>query len=224
MNAGVVISAYNEEKSIGKVIKSLHKEGYKNIIVVDDGSTDRTARLSKRMGCVVISHKKNMGPGAALSTGLKYCVKKRIKYIVTMDADGQHRSKDIPKLLAPLKEYDIVFGSRFLDNKTKMPFHRRILLKGSTIVIWLFYGIKMTDAHIGFRALTLKAAKKIKIKRHGFEFCSEIVNEIKKKKLKWKEVPVKVIYKGIRKGHASYLAAIKILLKMLEMKFDELRR
>ena len=101
-----------------------------------------------------------------------------------------------------------------------MPLSRKIILKGSVIVLRIFYGLKVTDAHNGFRALSRKAAKKIEIKCNRMAHASEIIAEIRKNKLKFKEVPVKIIYNKeiIAKGHASFKEAFKVLFAMIKHK------
>lgn len=212
------IPAFNEEKSIAKVIKDLKSAGYKLIVVVDDCSTDNTYKEAKKKKIIVLKHIINRGQGAALRTGIDYALKKRAEFIVTFDSDGQHRVEDLPAMLKPVVngEVDVALGSRFL-RKTKMPFSRRFLLKGSIIVQWVFYGIRLSDAHNGFRVLNRKAAKKIKITSDRMEHASEILEEIVKKKIKYKEVPVTIRYTGysMRKGEGTYFGAIKILFKMV---------
>lgn len=214
----IVIAAYNEEKSLPKVVKSLIKAGYNNIIAVDDGSADNTYIAGLQAGAIMLKHSVNRGQGAALKTGIDYALLAGAEIIVTFDADGQHRIEDLPSMILPVaKGYvDITLGSRFL-RKTKVPLLRKILLKGSIMIIWIFYGIKMTDAHNGFRAMSRKAAKKIDITCDRMAHASEIVEEIHKKKLKYKEIPIKIIYtdETLKKGHGSYFGAVKILKDMI---------
>jgi len=98
----IVIPAYNEEKMIGKVISDIKKEGYKNIVVVDDGSVDKTTDVAKKEGAVVLRHILNLGQGAAIETGLEYCRKINTDIVVTYDADGQFRASEIKKVIKPI--------------------------------------------------------------------------------------------------------------------------
>ncbi|KYK25939.1 hypothetical protein AYK26_01525 [Euryarchaeota archaeon SM23-78] len=213
-----VIPAYNEEKSIGRVIKELKRAGYKFIVVIDDGSKDNTYKEANKKKVFVLRHIINRGQGAALRTGIEFALKKGAEYIVTFDSDGQHRVEDLPSMLKPVVsgKVDVTLGSRFL-RKTKMPFGRRFLLKGSVLVQWFFYGVKLSDAHNGFRVMNRGAAKKIRIESDRMEHASEIVEEIAKKKIKYKEVPVTIRYTGysMRKGEGSFFGALKILFKMV---------
>jgi len=164
MNKGdvwIVIAGYNEEKAIGHVIDNLKAAGYYNSVVTDDGSRDRTQEVAQKHGAHALRHVINRGQGAALKTGIDYALLNHAKYIVTFDADGQHRVEDLQAMLKPVVDgdADITIGSRFLDKKSDIPLVRKILLKGSVLIIWLFYGVKMTDAHNGFRAFTAEAAR-----------------------------------------------------------------
>ncbi len=218
MNLYIVIPAYNEEKSVGKVIKELRENNYKNIIVIDDGSKDKTYNAAKRAKAEVLRHVINRGQGAALKTGIDYALKKKADIIVTFDADGQHSVKDIKKLVEPVKnnKVDVALGSRFLKKNKNTPFIRKLFLKGGALVIFLMYGIKLTDSHNGFRALSRKAAEKIDIKSDGMEHASEILEQIKKKRLKYKEVPVTIKYTNysLKRGQSTF-NSFKILFKMI---------
>lgn len=220
-NVWVVIAAYNEEQKIASVIDSLHKEQYTHIIVVDDGSADRTGDVAADAGATVLTHCINRGQGAALKTGIVYALKQCAEYVVTFDADGQHHADEIHALLEPLNkgEADVCLGSRFLDNTTNVSWHRRILLKTGAAIIWLFYGIHLTDSHNGFRAFKGDAIKKLELKADRMEHASEILEQIVIQKLKYKEVPVTITYTdySLKKGQSS-LAAVEILWDMIKNK------
>jgi len=214
----VVIPAYNEEHSIGSVIKELKQNNYNNIVVVDDGSKDKTFQKAKNEKVEVLRHIMNRGQGAALKTAIDYALEKGADIIVTFDADGQHSVKDIKRIVEPVKnkKVDITLGSRFLKKNKDTPFIRKIFLKGGALVIFLMYGIKLTDSHNGFRAMSKKAAQKIEITSDGMEHASEILEQVKKKRLKYKEVPVRIIYTDYSiKGGQSTFNSFKILFKML---------
>jgi glycosyltransferase involved in cell wall biosynthesis len=216
-----VIPAYNEGKSIGRVVGELKRAGYDNIIVVDDGSKDNTYAEAKKRKINALKHIINRGQGAALRTGINYALRNGADAIVTFDSDGQHRIEDLPAMLSPVLkgEVDVTLGSRFLK-KTSVPLDRKILLKGSILVQKVFYGINLTDAHNGFRVLSRKAAQQIRIDSDRMEHASEIVEEIMKKKIKYKEVPVEIRYTGysMRKGQGSFKGALKIFFKMIMRK------
>jgi polyprenyl-phospho-N-acetylgalactosaminyl synthase len=215
----IVIAAYNEGKSIKKVVASVKNAGYNNIIVIDDCSRDNTYEVISKLPIFALKHIMNRGQGASLKTGIDFALSKNAKYIVTFDADGQHRPEDLDAMVKPVVNNvcDITLGSRFLNKKTKMPFTRYITLKVGVIMQWIFYGILLTDAHNGFRCLSRHAAKKINIISDRMEHASEIVEEIKKNKLRYKEIPVIIHYteETLAKGHGGFSQAIKVLWKML---------
>ena len=217
----IVIPAYNEERSIGRVIKGLKKEGYKNIIVVDDGSKDNTYRIAKKERVLVYRHSINRGLGGALGTGLGAALQNNADIIVTFDADGQHNPKEIKKVISPirLREADFVIGSRLLDPKG-MPLIRRVGNWGFNVITLVLFGVWTTDSQSGFRAMSRKAAEKIQIKTNRMEVSSEFLSEIKRNKLRIKEVPVKAIYTkySMQKGQSS-LNAFKILAKLILKRF-----
>jgi polyprenyl-phospho-N-acetylgalactosaminyl synthase len=218
MNVFIVIAAYNEGKSITKVVTSLKHAGYRNIVVVDDGSKDDTYDFALDSGATVLRHVINRGQGAALKTGIDYSLKSGADIIVTFDADGQHRVEDLKAIIAPVKsgKYDITVGSRFLKD-VKMPLSRRLTLKIAVLVVWFFYGAKMTDAHNGFRAMNRKAAETINITSDRMEHSSQIVEEIHKKNLRYREVPVTILYTdySLQHGHGGIIQAIRVLGRMI---------
>ena len=218
MDTWIVIAAYNEAHSIGHVVKELVKHGYKNVVVVDDGSDDDTSRIAKQYTKHVLRHVLNRGQGAALKTGIDYALSKDADIIVTFDADGQHRVEDLPVIIGPVQrgEADAALGSRFLNHESDVPFFRRLVLKTGALIVWLFYGIKLTDAHNGFRALSRHAAEQIEITMDGMAHASEIVSEIKQKNLKYVEVPVIIKYTEYSKEHGqSSFNAIRIFYRMV---------
>src|SRR3990170_283018 len=116
----IIIPAYNEENNIPPLIKEIqNKVSGAGIFVIDDGSTDRTARVAEKAGALVVKLPFNMGYGAALQTGFKYALMKRYQYVVQMDADGQHDPGSIKALLDEIRkeDVDVVIGSRFFGNK-----------------------------------------------------------------------------------------------------------
>ncbi len=222
----IIIPAYNEGVVIKKTIQDLQNAGYLNIVVVDDCSTDNTFAQAQEAGVMVLRHLINRGQGASLRTGIEY-VRENFspEIIVTFDADGQHQPKDIPKLTQPLinNEADIVLGSRFLkkNSTTNITTARKIMLKFAILFTNIISGIKLTDTHNGFRALNKKAYQSIKITRRGMEHASEIIDEIRKRNLRFTEVPVHIIYsdysknKGQATGNFVKLGIKVILHKIL---------
>jgi len=153
----VIIPAYNEEKSIGKVIEEVKESAPEvDIVVIDDGSTDATANVARRVGVKVISHPINLGAGAAIQTGYKYSVRFPYRIIVQLDADGQHPPTYIHRLTRALKNnsVDVVIGSRFLENrKYNGPWIRKLGMRIFSKVTSLVIREQITDTSSGFRAL-----------------------------------------------------------------------
>ena len=229
MKPFIVIAAYNEEKSIGTVLERLIKEGYENIVVTNDSSTDNTCAVlehcAEKYPCVrILSHLINRGQGAALKTGIDHAVEQGAEIIVTFDADGQHNPKEIRQLIAPIVngDVDVVLGSRFLakngeqSKKSDIPAFKRAVLKGGILFTWLFSGKKLTDTHNGFRALSRKAAQQIQIRQDRMEHASEIIDEICKKNIPFTEVPVTITYSNYaRQKGQSGLNSVKIAAKLI---------
>ena len=205
----VVIPAYNENTIIRSVIQELLPCHY-NIIVVDDGSVKTIFPLLYKMPVYFIRHKVNLGQGASLQTGIEFALTKQAKYIVTFDADGQHQVSDIEKILKVLvsEKVDIVSGSRFMDGSShNMSFMRKALLQIARYINFLFTGLLLTDAHNGLRAITAEAANKIKITENGMAHASEILYQIKKRKLRYREVPVTIHYTAYSRQKGQTLAS-----------------
>ena len=185
-------------------------QSYPNVIVVSDGAADRTAEEAARAGATVLRHAVNLGQGAALQTGIDYALSKDARYLVTFDADGQHRIADVDALLKELdaQHADIALGSRFLGRAEGLGKGRKWVLKLGILFNYLITGILMTDAHNGLRALTADAARKVRLRHNGMAHASEIVESIARLKLKYVEVPIVVLYsdysrsKGQRLGNA----------------------
>lgn len=210
----VVVPAYNEEKNIGRVVRGLFgvehglariDGGYARIkvVVVDDGSNDNTSEEARRAGAEVIRHELNRGQGAALQTGDEYALKNGAEIVVHFDADGQFNPLDIAPAVAKIKsgECEAVFGSRFLDNRSKIPFFKRYFVFPTGRLINNFLiGARLTDVHNGFRALSRRALEKIKITQDGMAHNTEITARVKKSGLKFLECPTEVVYSEYGQG------------------------
>jgi glycosyltransferase involved in cell wall biosynthesis len=216
-NLFIVIPAYNEVRSVATAVAEL-REQHENVVVVDDGSSDATASEARRAGATVLRHILNRGQGAALQTGIDYALSRGAEVIVTFDADGQHRSEDVQKLIEALRinSVDVAIGSRFLDKRSNIPWFRRIVLRVAARFMRLTSGLVLTDAHNGLRAMTGDAASKIHITLDGMAHASEIIDQISGLELSVTEVPVVVTYSeySLRKGQSS-MAAFRIAFDYL---------
>ena len=214
----IIVAAYNEEKKIAHVIDDLHSHGYSNIVVIDDCSRDNTSQVARAKGATVLRHIINRGQGASLKTGIDYALLKGASYIVTFDGDGQMQAADIHRMLAPVLsgEVEVALGSRFLGSAENIPSHRRLVLKAGVIFLRMFYGIRLTDAQNGFRVFSRAAAELISIQEDQMEHASEILGEIHKKRIPYKEIPVTIKYSDYskKKGQSS-LNSIRIALKLM---------
>jgi polyprenyl-phospho-N-acetylgalactosaminyl synthase len=192
----IVVPAFNESTIIRQVVSDIINFHYK-VIVVDDGSEEPVLSQLNGLPVYVLRHTVNLGQGAALQTGIEFALSKTACFIVTFDADGQHLATDIEKLLQPLinTEVDVALGSRFIEgSKHNMPGGRKILLKTGRWLNFLLTGLLLTDAHNGLRAMTRSAAEAIHITENRMAHATELLTQIKKNKLRYKEVPVTIRY------------------------------
>ncbi len=217
------ISAYNEEKTIARVIIETQKHVDK-VIVCDDGSTDLTGKIAERLGVEVIKHERNMGKGVALKDLFRAAKRYNPSIVVTLDADGQHDPNDIPRLLEPIErgEADFVIGSRFVKGaKTDAPLYRRF---GLEIINFFSRKRGVRDTQSGFRALTIKALEEVwDAESEGFGVESEQITLAVKRGLRVKELPIVVSYKGLPKTSkkAPILHGGEIIATMLKMIVEE---
>jgi glycosyltransferase involved in cell wall biosynthesis len=194
LNIIAALPAFNEEKYIGSII--LNTLQYVNkVIVVDDGSSDKTVKIAKLAGAEVIEHKKNQGYGAAIQTILTEAKKRKPDVLVVLDADAQHNPAEIPLLVKPIAEkgMDFVIGSRQKQEK-KIPFYRRIGQKIILNSVKVLSDDNLTDTECGFRAFAPKAYNTLELKNKGMGVSAEAVADAYRKKLNVIQVPVSVTY------------------------------
>ncbi|MGY0287359.1 MAG: glycosyltransferase family 2 protein [Candidatus Methanodesulfokora washburnensis] len=189
------IPAFNEEKTIARVIIEALKY-VDRVIVCDDGSTDLTGEIAKRLGAEVVRHEKNVGYGGALSSLFKKAREINPDVMVVLDADLQHDPNDIPKIIAPVLsgKADIAIGSRFLGKKARIPKYREMGIKIITKLTRLASYKGISDAQSGFRAYSRKAIYSIIPSEQGMGASTEILLKAKEGGLKVTEVPIKISY------------------------------
>ena len=190
-----VIPAFNEDRFVGSVVlKTL--EYAANVIVVDDGSQDQTARVAEQAGALVIRHAHNKGKATAMLTGLRKVRAFSPRVVVVLDADGQHHPGDIPALIQPILDgaAHIVVGSRFLKEGNRIPRWRIFGQHGLTRATNLFSGVNLTDSQSGFRAFVPEVLDRMNFRRSGFSFESEIQFLARENHLTIKEIPIGVTY------------------------------
>ena len=213
----VVLPAFNEAAVIGDVVRELVTH-HPNVVVVDDGSSDETAVEATNAGALTLRHALNRGQGAALQTGIDYCLSRGARILVTFDADGQHRSEDIPRLVRPILDgtVDVVLGSRFLGTTENMPVLRSVLLKVAVLFTRLYSRARITDVHNGFRAFSRRAATQIRISQDGMAHASELIDQIVGAGLSYQEMPVHVRYTEYSRAKGQRTSgALKILADYL---------
>lgn len=202
----VILPAYNEEGKIGNVVSKIKNRASNltnTILVVDDGSGDKTAQDAKDNGAIVIVHEKNSGVGAALRTGIDYAIKENYDMVVIMGGDDQDDPAEMPRLLMPIIEegYDFVQGSRYLKGgkQVNIPLFRWV----TTILYSLFFrmiaGFAITDGTNGYRAFCTSIFKDKRINiwqdwLDKYELEPYIFYKAIKLKYKVKEAPVTKFY------------------------------
>lgn len=215
MKTIAVIPAYNEAMTIACVLE--RTRGFvDDMIVVDDGSTDRTGEIARVQGAVVVRHVINRGLGAAIGTGFEKARRMKADAVVTLDADGQHDPSQIPTLVAQLEAgADVVIGSRMLERRG-MPWYRVVANMFGNLATLLLFGAWASDSQSGFRTFSAYALTQIQIVTNRMEVSSELIAEIKRHKLSLAEVPVKAIYTdySLSKGQ-SFTVGLKTLVKLI---------
>ena len=192
MTVGVIIPAFNEALSIKKVIQDLPKDIIEEIVVVNNGSTDDTARIAQQNGAVVLTENRR-GYGWACLKGMEYLKEKDIEIVVFLDGDYSDDPKEIIQLIKPIQtnEYEFVLGSRVLGNRQRgsLKAHQILGNKLATFLIRVFFGGKFTD--LGpFRAIKQDSLEKLSMTDKTYGWTVEMQIKAVKNSLKYMEVPV----------------------------------
>jgi glycosyltransferase involved in cell wall biosynthesis len=213
----VIVPAYNEGERLARTLQSLCGR-YANVVVVDDGSRDNTVAVAERHPVWVLRHIVNLGQGASLQTGLLFALERGAQFLVTFDADGQHSSDEIERLVEPIRQgsVDVTLGSRFLGRTVGLPWARWLVLKLAVLFTCVFSRIQVTDAHNGLRAFSRQAARQLRIRHNRMAHASEILDQIREHGLRFAEVPVTVRYSDdtLAKGQSSW-NAVRIVAQLL---------
>ncbi len=220
MKISVVVPFYNENKHISQVIKGVSKY-HLPMIVVDDGSTDDSGFKIKDLrirNLTLLTHKINLGKGAAMKTGAEYAFKNGADAVIFMDGDNQHNAKDLPKFVDALKtgKYEIVLGTR--NFSYGVPLVRFLGNKFAALVLVIFFRIYVSDVLCGYKALTKKAYKNICWESTGYGVETEMIARMGKTKLPYREVSVESIYHDKTKG-VTLLDAFGIMGEIVKWKF-----
>jgi glycosyltransferase involved in cell wall biosynthesis len=216
----VVLAAYNEAPAIGPVLDDLVATCPDAcIVVVDDGSSDGTAGIASRYPVRVLRHVVNRGQGAALATGFEYALARGAEILVTFDADGQMAASDIARVCLPITmgQTDVVLGTRFSSVRSSgMPVSRLVTLRLGTAFTRMTSGLPLTDTYNGLRAFSRSAAERLRIRQDRMGHGLELVYEIARHGLRWREMPVSIRYTEYSRAKGlSSLAAIDIVADLL---------
>ncbi len=212
-----VIPAYNEGAAIVEVLQECRRH-VDRVVVVDDASSDDTARLALLPGVDVLRHPVNLGQGAALQTGITHALSRGATHIVTLDADGQHDPAQIGRMLEAMDGggAEVALGSRFKGETIGMPSVRRLVLRLAVLFTRATTGLQVTDCHNGFRVFTASAARRLRITQNRMAHASEVLEEVARKRMTYVEVPVTIRYTeySMAKGQSS-LNSLNILLDLV---------
>lgn len=213
-----VIAAHNEASVIGSVVEEIRAAGFP-VVVVDDGSRDGTGAEARAHGAVVCVHCVNLGQGAALQTGISFALAQGSEYIVTFDADGQHRLQDAVSMLEHVQteDVDVLYGSRFLNGSANsVPWFRRLVLRAGIIFTRVTARLKVTDVHCGLRVFTHDCAQKLNIQQNRMAHASEIPSQLQRQGLRSAEWPVTIDYTDYSKAKGQRSSgALLIVLDLM---------
>jgi glycosyltransferase involved in cell wall biosynthesis len=194
MKVCCIIPAYQESRAIDQVIRIAQKY-CTHVVVVDDGSTDNTAKIAQDNGATVLRHPTNLGKGAALRTGFDYTVKKQYDVMITLDGDLQHNPHSIPRFLDKIKQgYDLIVGSRYQTQSEDMPFARKLSNLITTTVLRVFFKVPVTDSQSGYRAFKRRVLETIPVRDNGFAAETEILIDAQRAGFLISEVPIATSY------------------------------
>ena len=211
------IPAFNEEKNIASIILKL-KKVTDHIIVCNDGSTDMTEEISKKLDVVVINHSRNMGYGSAIRSIFLKAKELQADILVTFDADGQHRGEDIQSVIQPIidNKADIVIGSRFLENKSDIPEYRKFGIKVITKITNSSLKEKLTDSQSGFRAYSKNVLKDVTPSESGMGVSTEILIKASNAGHKIAEVPITIMYGSDTSTHNPVSHGTSVLFSTIK--------
>jgi glycosyltransferase involved in cell wall biosynthesis len=214
----LVIPLYNEAAVIGEVVAGSRRL-FTNVVCIDDGSTDGSAEAAAAAGAHVVRHPVNLGQGAALQTGFEYALSvPSMQWVVTFDADGQHQIEDAAEMVAKARTegLDVVFGSRFLDDRTQAGAVRRLVLRAAVGYTNLTTGTRLTDAHNGLRVLSRDVVGRLDITQNRMAHASELVAQIGDLGVRYGESPVHILYTEYSKAKGQSLwNSVNILVELI---------
>ena len=213
------VPSYNVESFVGEVVRRA-REYVDQVVVIDDGSSDRTAEVAREAGAVVRSHEVNLGYGGAIKSCFEAAREMDADVLVILDGDGQHDSDEVPQIVAPVLngEADVVIGSRFLDRNSDIPFYRRF---GIHVITWLFNvgsKTKITDSQSGFRAYSKRSIQAMSLQEKGMPVSVEILVRARRKGLVFREVPISCRYHAESSTMNPVKQGILVAMKLVRIR------
>lgn len=214
----LVIPLFNEAQVIGDVVREARRT-FPHVVCVDDGSRDDSAAQAALAGAHVVQHPVNLGQGAALQTGFEYALRQpSMRWVATFDADGQHQTSDVVLMLEKARRegLDVVFGSRFLDERTKPGALKKIVLRLAIAYTNLTTHTRLTDAHNGLRLLSRDVVARLDITQNRMAHASELVAQIGDLRVRYGETPVHILYTDYSKAKGQSLwNSVNILAELI---------
>jgi glycosyltransferase involved in cell wall biosynthesis len=216
----VLIPSYNEAKTIGHIVMELRARGL-TVYVVDDGSTDKTARIAEGEGAVVVKHKKNKGKGASLREGFSHILKKGFEAVIVMDGDGQHHVADIGNFIDRMSQTnaDIVIGNRMQDISS-MPSARVHTNRFMSSLISAVSGQRVPDSQSGFRLIKRAVLEKVRLKSSNYEIESEMIIRAARAGFRIESVPIKTIYEDEISRINPFMDTLRFIWFIIKVIFD----
>ncbi|HEV7147306.1 MAG TPA: glycosyltransferase family 2 protein [Pedococcus sp.] len=219
----LVVPLYNEATVIADVVRKA-RQAFPKVVCIDDGSSDDSAAIAEAAGARVVRHPVNLGQGAALQTGFEYVLgDPEMRYVVTFDADGQHQLEDVVVMVERIRQgdVDVVFGSRFLDERTQPSALKRLVLRLAVVYTNLTTKTTLTDAHNGLRVLSREVVERIDITQNRMAHASELVGQIGAMRIDgravtYAEEPVHILYSDYSRSKGQSLwNAVNILAELM---------
>jgi glycosyltransferase involved in cell wall biosynthesis len=214
----LVVPLFNEAQVIGDVVRHA-RETFPHVVCIDDGSKDSSASEAAAAGAVVVRHPVNLGQGAALQTGFEYARSvPSMRWVVTFDADGQHQTTDVVEMLAKARGegLDVVFGSRFLDDRTDAGALKKLVLRMAVGYTNMTTHTRLTDAHNGLRVISRDVVERIEITQNRMAHASELVQQIGAMDVRYAESPVHILYTDYSRAKGQSLwNAVNILAELI---------
>jgi len=216
MRICVIIPAFNEAGNLYKIMPELKRYNFE-ILVVDDGSSDNTAKVAQEYGAKVIRNKKNCGKGASLRIGFNYAFENNFDAVITMDADGQHLPQEVINFIRCAENSDaVIFVGNRLSNPFSMPFLRKLTNIFMSRLLSVLARQDIADSQCGFRLIKSKLLKELNLKTAHYETESEILLEARRLGYKIESVPIKCMYQK-QKSHINAfidtLRFVKFIIK-----------